>query len=145
MFPKLFLFFILLISCQKEDRTLQIISSEKAPQAIGPYSQAILSGNTLYSSGQIAIDPVTGDLMNETIEIEVQQIMRNHLEILDKAGMDFSNVVNVTIYLTDLSLYKKVNAEYSKYFNETKPARATVEVSSLPKGARIELSMISIK
>lgn len=124
----------------------KIINTNNAPAPIGPYNQAVLAGNTLYTSGQIAINPATGDLVNTTIEIETKQVMENMKAVLTEANMTFENVVKTSIFIADMNDFAKVNAIYGTYFNpETAPARETVEVSNLPKFVNVEISMIAIK
>jgi len=124
----------------------KIINTSKAPAPIGPYNQAVLAGNTLYTSGQIAINPATGDLVNESIEIETKQVMENMKAVLTEAGMTFENAVKSSIFIADMNDFAKINAVYGSYFNaETAPARETVEVSNLPKFVNVEISMIAIK
>jgi 2-iminobutanoate/2-iminopropanoate deaminase len=124
----------------------KIINTSKAPAPIGPYNQAVLVGNTLYTSGQIAIDPATGDLVNDAIEIETKQVMENMKAVLNEAGMTFENAVKSSIFIADMNDFAKINAVYGSYFNaETAPARETVEVSNLPKFVNVEISMIAIK
>jgi len=120
----------------------KIIYTKDAPNAIGPYSQAILSNNTLYCSGQIAIDS-KGNLKNESIEEETKQIIKNIAAVLKKAEMDFSNVVKTTIFLKDMNDFSIVNNIYQKTFENEPPARETVEVSRLPKDVNIEISVIA--
>jgi len=120
----------------------KIIYTKDAPNAIGPYSQAILSNNTLYCSGQIAIDR-KGNLRNESIEEETKQIIKNIAAVLKKAEMDFSNVVKTTIFLKDMNDFSIVNNIYQKTFENEPPARETVEVSRLPKDVNIEISVIA--
>ena len=120
----------------------KIIFTKDAPNAIGPYSQAILSNNTLYCSGQIAIDCM-GNLKNESIEEETKQIIKNIAAVLKKAEMDFSNVVKTTIFLKDMNDFSIVNNIYQKTFENDPPARETVEVSRLPKDVNIEISVIA--
>lgn len=120
----------------------KIIYTKDAPNAIGPYSQAILSNNTLYCSGQIAIDR-NGNLKNESIEEETKQIIKNIAAVLKKAEMDFSNVVKTTIFLKDMNDFSIVNNIYQKTFENEPPARETVEVSRLPKDVNIEISVIA--
>ena len=120
----------------------KIIYTKNAPNAIGPYSQAILSNNTLYCSGQIAIDS-KGNLKNESIEEETKQIIKNIAAVLKKAEMDFSNVVKTTIFLKDMNDFSIVNNIYQKTFENEPPARETVEVSRLPKDVNIEISVIA--
>ena len=120
----------------------KIIYTKDAPNAIGPYSQAILSNNTLYCSGQIAIDHKE-NLINESIEEETKQIIKNIAAVLKKAEMDFSNVVKTTIFLKDMNDFSIVNNIYQKTFENEPPARETVEVSRLPKDVNIEISVIA--
>lgn len=122
------------------------IQTKNAPAPIGPYNQAILSGNTLYVSGQIAINPVTNDLELNSIQDETEQVMRNLRAILEAAEMDFENVVKTSIFVTDINNFTQVNEVYSKYFKEeTAPARETVEVANLPKFVNVEISLIAVK
>jgi 2-iminobutanoate/2-iminopropanoate deaminase len=122
-----------------------IIKTNNAPDPIGPYNQAILTGNTLFISGQICIDPKTGDLKNRDIQEETHQVMHNLRAILQEAGMDFSDVVKTTIFLTDMNQFGEVNTVYGKYFESDFPARETVQVSALPKFVSVEISMIAVK
>jgi 2-iminobutanoate/2-iminopropanoate deaminase len=122
-----------------------IINSNSAPRPIGPYSQAVLSGNTLFISGQICIDPPTGELKNKDIQEETHQVMHNLKQILHEAGMNFSNVVKTSIFLTDMNRFAEVNEIYGKYFEKEFPARETVQVSALPKFVSVEISMIAVK
>lgn len=121
-----------------------IITTSNAPAPIGPYNQAILSGNMLFISGQVCIDPVTGDLKNRDIQEETHQVMHNLKAILQEAGMDFSNVVKTTIFITDMHQFGEVNQVYGKYFENDFPARETVQVSALPKFVNVEISMIAV-
>ncbi|CAA0179479.1 conserved hypothetical protein [Tenacibaculum maritimum] len=124
----------------------KIITTSKAPAPIGPYNQAILSGNTLYTSGQIPINPATGELVSDSIESETKQVMENMKEVLAAAEMTFENVVKTSIFISDMNNFSKINEVYAKYFNEnTAPARETVEVANLPKFVNVEISMIAIK
>ena len=129
-----------------------IIKTNNAPDPIGPYNQAILnekkkkSGQAmLFISGQICIDPATGDLKNKDIQEETHQVMHNLKAILQEAGMDFSQVVKTTIFITDMNQFGEVNAVYGKYFESDFPARETVQVSALPKFVNVEISMIAVK
>jgi 2-iminobutanoate/2-iminopropanoate deaminase len=122
-----------------------IITTSNAPAPIGPYSQAVQSGNMLFISGQICFDPVTGDLMNKDIQEETHQVMHNLKAILLKAGMDFSNVIKTTIFITDMHRFGEVNEVYGKYFTGNFPARETVQVSALPKFVNVEISMIAVE
>ena len=123
----------------------KIIFTEKAPAPIGPYNQAVLKGDTLYTSGQIAINPTTGELVTTTIEIETEQVMQNMKAVLEAAGMPFENVVKTTIFIMDMNDFVKINTVYGSYFDEkTAPARETVQVACLPKNVNVEISMIAI-
>ena len=123
----------------------KIIFTENAPVPIGPYNQAVLKGNTLYTSGQIAINPATGELVTDTIETETEQVMQNMKAVLEAAGMTFENVVKTTIFIMDMNDFGKINTVYGAYFNETTaPARETVQVACLPKNVNVEISMIAI-
>jgi 2-iminobutanoate/2-iminopropanoate deaminase len=123
----------------------QIIFTEKAPAPIGPYNQAVLKGNTLYTSGQIAINPVSGELITDTIEAETKQVMENMKAVLEAAGMTFENVVKTSIFIMDMADFGTINTVYGSYFNEkTAPARETVQVACLPKNVNVEISMIAV-
>ena len=123
----------------------KIISTENAPKAIGHYSQAILVDNTLYCSGQIAINPQDGMLITSDILAETNQVMQNLAAVLEEAEMTFENVVKCSIFLKDISQYRDVNKVYTQYFGENPPARETVEVSVLPKNVNVEISLIAVK
>jgi 2-iminobutanoate/2-iminopropanoate deaminase len=126
--------------------TKKIIFTDKAPAPIGPYNQAVLSGNTLYTSGQIAIDPENGELVLENIEAETKQVMNNMKAVLNAADMDFSDVVKTTIFITNMNDFARINSVYGSYFDEKNaPARETVQVSVLPKQVNVEISMIAVK
>jgi 2-iminobutanoate/2-iminopropanoate deaminase len=123
-----------------------IIQTPKAPAPIGPYNQAILVDNTLYASGQIALDPKTMELVNRDIETETIQVMKNLSEVLKAAGMDFADVVKTTIFLYDMGDFAAVNEIYGSYFDhKVAPARETVQVTTLPKNVRVEISVIAIR
>ncbi|RKS98316.1 RidA family protein [Flavobacterium sp. 123] len=123
----------------------KIIFTDKAPAPIGPYNQAVLKGNTLFTSGQIAINPATGALVLDTIEAETTQVMENMKAVLEAAGMTFENVVKTTIFIMDMNDFGKINTIYGSYFNEkTAPARETVQVACLPKNVNVEISMIAM-
>jgi 2-iminobutanoate/2-iminopropanoate deaminase len=126
-------------------RMKKVISTYKAPAAIGPYSQAILSGNTLYCSGQIAINPVTGNLVIENITEETNQVMQNILAVLNEAEMDFSHVVKCSIFMKDMNDYAAINSVYANSFGGNPPAREAVQVSVLPKNVNVEISVIAVK
>jgi len=116
-----------------------------APAPIGPYSQAILSGNLLFVSGQVAINPVNQEVVKDGIEEEAHQVMRNIKAILEEAGMDFEHILNSTIYLKDFNDFQKVNGIYEGYLSKPYPARTTVEVSRLPKDVNLEIAVIASK
>lgn len=122
-----------------------IINTPDAPAPIGPYNQAVLAGNTLYVSGQIAIDPPTGNMILDNIDDETHQVMKNLGNILQAAGFEFGNVVKCTIFVNDMNNFARVNEAYGSYFDQDPPARETVEVSGLPKGVNVEISCIAIK
>lgn len=123
----------------------QIINTPDAPAPIGPYNQAVISGNMLFISGQIALIPGTSDLSNADTASETHQVMKNLQAILKAAGMDFSHVLKTTIFLSDMSLFAVVNEVYGSYFSADFPARETVAVKGLPKNVNVEISMIASK
>lgn len=123
----------------------QIIFTKEAPEPIGPYSQAVLAGNTLYVSGNIALDPVTGELINENITEETHAVMKNMEAILRAAGFSFLQVVKCTIFIKDMGQFSTINEAYGQYFKTNPPARETVEVSKLPKNVNVEISCIAVK
>lgn len=124
----------------------KIIFTDKAPAPIGPYSQAVLSGNTLYTSGQIALHPETGELVMGNIEAETTQVMENMKAVLEAADMAFEDVIKATIFISNMDDFARINAVYGAYFNEkTAPARETVQVAKLPKNVNVEISMIAVK
>lgn len=124
----------------------KIIFTEKAPAPIGPYNQAVLAGDTLYISGQVAFVPGTDNLILDNIEVETEQVMQNLKAILEAADMTFENVVKSTIFIMNMGDFARINSVYGKYFNEsTAPARETVQVATLPKNVNIEISMIAVK
>ena len=123
----------------------KIIYTDKAPAPIGPYNQAVLVGNTLYTSGQIALNPVTMELVLDTIEIETTQVMENMKAVLEAANMTFADVVKASIFISDMNDFAKINTIYGSYFDEkTAPARETVQVAKLPRNVNVEISMIAI-
>lgn len=119
--------------------------TDSAPEAIGPYSQARWASNLLYSSGQIALDPKTGEMHNESIESETHQVMKNIEQILTEAKLNWTNLVKASIFLSDMNDFDTVNSIYSSYLSEPYPARETIQVARLPKDARIEISFIAEK
>jgi 2-iminobutanoate/2-iminopropanoate deaminase len=123
-----------------------IIYTDKAPAPIGPYNQAVLVDNTLYTSGQIALNPATMELVLDTIEIETTQVMENMKAVLEAANMTFADVVKSSIFISDMNDFAKINTIYGSYFDEkTAPARETVQVAKLPRNVNVEISMIAIK
>ncbi len=123
---------------------MQAILSNNAPAAIGPYSQAVRAGNLLFLSGQIPLDPATGELVAGDIVLETERVLQNLGAVLGAAGLSFEHVVRTTIYLTDLTHFQAVNTAYGKFFSRVPPARATVQVAALPRGARIEIDAIAV-
>ena len=122
----------------------EVIATKNAPGAIGPYSQAIKAGNMVFLSGQVPLDPESGELVKGTIQQETDRALDNLAAVLTEAGCTFENVVRTTIYLTDLGDFAAVNETYGKRFASSPPARATVQVSALPKGARVEIDAIAV-
>lgn len=125
--------------------TKKIINSSSAPAPIGPYSQAVLAGNTLYVSGQIALDAETGELINENITAETHAVMKNLDAILCEAGYGFEEVVKCSIFIKSMDDFTTINEAYGQYFKQNPPARETVEVSKLPKNVNVEISCIAVK
>jgi len=124
----------------------KIINTPNAPAPIGPYNQAILTGNTLYTSGQIAINPKNGELVLDSIPTETKQVMENLEAVLIAADMTFENVIKTTIFISDMHNFSAINEVYATYFNaDTAPARETVEVANLPKFVNVEISVIAVK
>ncbi len=122
----------------------KIINTKDAPNPVGPYNQAVLHGNTLYCSGQIAINPATGDLVMDSIEAETRQVMNNIKAVLTTAGMSFENVFKASVFVKDMNMYSRINAVYAEFFDEdTAPARELVEVANLPKFVNVEISVIA--
>ncbi len=123
----------------------KIIVIPNAPQPIGPYNQAILVGNTLYSSGQIAIDPQTGAMVQDGIEVETKKVMDNVGAVLNAAGMNYTHIVKTSIFISDMKQFSRINEVYASFFEKDFPARETVQVSCLPKNANIEISIVAVK
>lgn len=123
----------------------KIISTSNAPAAIGPYSQAVLAGDTLYCSGQIALNPATGELVMDSITAETEQVMTNVAAVLRAADMDFTHVVKCSIFMSSMEHYAAVNAVYAKYFSSDPPAREAVAVKTLPKEVNLEISVIAVR
>jgi 2-iminobutanoate/2-iminopropanoate deaminase len=121
-----------------------IVTTPHAPQPIGPYSQAVRAGNMLFCSGQVALHPASGEMMNSSIEEETEQVLANLTAVLQAGGANTDDVVKTTIFLTDLNNFVVVNGLYEKVFGASKPARSTVQVTALPKGARVEIECIAV-
>jgi|TARA_B110000967_G_scaffold207183_1_gene255906 2-iminobutanoate/2-iminopropanoate deaminase len=123
----------------------KIIETNNAPAPIGPYSQAVLSGNTLYTSGQIAINPKSGKLILDSIGLETTQVMDNMKAVLKEAGMNFDHVVKASIFISNMDDFNQINTVYNQYFTSDYPARETIQVARLPKDVNVEISMIAVK
>jgi len=123
---------------------MKIIATDQAPAAIGPYSQAVQANGLLFCSGQIPLDPITGELISGDIRLETERVMENLRGVLAAAGCGFEQVVRTTIYLVDMADFPAVNEVYGRYFTVEKPARATVAVAALPKGARVEIDAVAV-
>lgn len=134
-----------ILSCEKEPSNRTIIQTENAPAAIGPYSQAILVGHTLYAAGQIGLIPGTGEMAGEDLESQTRQALNNLQAVLDEAGFTMRDVVSVDVYLSDLNDYSAFNDIYAEYFSESKPARGVVEVSRIPRDARVEIKLVAVR
>ena len=124
--------------------TKKIIFTERAPKAIGPYSQAVSAGGFTFVSGQVAINPETGDLMNSSIKDQAEQVIKNLTSICEEANGSLADIVKLTIYITDMNDFAVVNETMQKYFSEPYPARATVEVSALPLGVNVEMDAVLV-
>jgi 2-iminobutanoate/2-iminopropanoate deaminase len=123
----------------------RVVSTPNAPAAIGPYSQAIMAGNTLYLAGQIAIDPATNQVKSGTIEEETKLVLDNLKAVLEAAGMTMANVVSTTVFLADLNEFPRMNAVYATYFPQNPPARATVQVARLPRDVKVEIAAVAVR
>lgn len=134
----------ILLCVLKDLHMSEIINTSLAPAPIGPYSQAIKAGNTLYCSGQIAIDPQSGLLKMDSIQEETEQVLQNLKAVVEAAGFNLTQVVKCGIFLSDMNLFQEVNAVYEQYFSDVKPARETVAVAGLPKGVNVEISAIVV-
>jgi 2-iminobutanoate/2-iminopropanoate deaminase len=122
----------------------ETVTTDKAPGAIGPYSQAIKAGGMVFCSGQIPIDPATGNFVSDSVAEQTEQVLKNLSEVLAAAGTDLGNVVKTTVFLSDMNSFAEMNEVYAKYFSENKPARATVQAARLPRDARVEIDCIAI-
>jgi len=148
LFSILILFVLIGFACQNEKSeplTKTIISSTDAPAAIGPYSQAVMVGNTLYCSGQIAINPASGKMIEGDVQEEAHQVLKNLGAVLKASGMDYKDAVRATVFMSDMDNYGKINEVYKQYFTENPPARAAVQVARLPKDVQVEISLIAVK
>lgn len=123
---------------------MDFVASKQAPQAIGPYSQAVKAGGLVFTSGQIALDPSSGNLVDGDFSAQARRVFENLRAVLTEAHSDFSRVVKATVYLTDLANFQALNAIYAEYFGGHKPARTTVGVSQLPRGAMLEIDLIAL-
>lgn len=123
---------------------MDFVATDSAPKAIGPYSQAVMANGLVYTSGQIALDPASGNLVTDSFEAQVRRVFRNLDAVLRGAGTDFTRVLKATVYLTDLANFQELNAIYAEVFGDHKPARTTVGVSQLPKGAAVEIDLIAL-
>ncbi len=121
----------------------QIISTEKAPKAIGPYSQAVRAGGWLFASGQIPLDPATGQMIAGDVKAQTERVMKNLGAVLEAAGLSFAHVVKTTVYLKDMNEFPAMNEVYGQFFPASPPARATVEVARLPRDARVEIDLVA--
>lgn len=122
----------------------EIISTEKAPGAIGPYSQAIKAGGMIFCSGQIPIDPATGEFVSDVVGEQTEQVLKNLSEVLTAAGASLNDVVKTTVFLSDMNDFAEMNEVYGRFFNENKPARATVQAARLPRDTKVEIDCIAI-
>ncbi|MEO0008917.1 MAG: RidA family protein [candidate division WOR-3 bacterium] len=123
----------------------QTVHSEKAPKPVGPYSPAVITGELVWTSGQLGIDPATGELVPGGIEAETEQVLKNLAAVLEAAGSGLDRVVKTLIFITDMNQFARVNAVYARYFQEPYPARSTVQVSALPKGAMVEIEAVALR
>lgn len=123
---------------------IEIVTTDKAPGAIGPYSQAVKAGGMVFCSGQIPIDPATGEFVSEVVAEQTEQVLKNLSEVLVAAGTTLNNVLKTTVFLADMNDFAEMNEVYSRYFSENKPARATVQAAALPRGARVEIDCIAV-
>lgn len=123
---------------------METISTENAPDAIGPYSQAVKSGNLVFCSGQIPIDPATGEFVSDQVTEQTRQVLKNLSAVLEAAGTSLNNVVKTTVFLLDMNEFAQVNEVYAEFFSENKPARATVQAARLPRDTRVEIDCIAV-
>ena len=124
--------------------TLEVIHTDKAPKAIGPYSQAICVGSFIHTAGQVALDPATGQLVEGGIEAQTRQVLRNLSHVLDAAGSSLRHVVKTTVFMKDMGEFAQMNTIYGEMFGEHRPARSTVQVAALPRGAAVEIECVAV-
>lgn len=124
--------------------TKEIVSTKHAPAAVGPYSQAVRTGNMVFTAGQLALDPATGKMLEDDITIQTEQVLKNLTAVLEAAGTNLGNVVKCTVFLKDMGEFAAMNAVYGKYFTENPPARSAVQAAALPLGARVEIEAIAL-
>jgi 2-iminobutanoate/2-iminopropanoate deaminase len=123
---------------------MDFVATDAAPKAIGPYSQAVKANGLVYTSGQVALDPASGNLVTDSFEAQVRRVFQNLEAVLREAGSDFNRVLKATVFLTDMANFQALNAIYAEVFGDHKPARTTVAVSQLPKGAAVEIDLIAL-
>ena len=140
-----FYFIIFIAGCTASEPDRVVIETEKAPEAIGPYSQGILAGNTLYAAGQLGLVPETGDMAGDDLAGQTRQALDNLGAVLEAAGMSYEDVVSVDVFLSDIESFSAFNTVYSEYFPENRPARAVVEASRLPRDALVEIKLIAVR
>jgi 2-iminobutanoate/2-iminopropanoate deaminase len=121
------------------------VSTDRAPKAIGPYSQAIIAGDVVYTAGQVALDPATGELTGRTVAEQTDQALKNITAVLAASGSSLAQVVKTTVYLADMADFTAMNEVYARYFGEHRPARSTVQAAGLPRGARVEIDAIAVR
>ena len=126
-------------------RTLSVVATDRAPQAIGPYSQAIVADGMVYTAGQVALDPRSGELLGKTAAEQAEQVLQNLAAVLAAAGTTLSHVVKTTVFLADMADFAAVNEVYGRHFGGHKPARSTVQAAGLPKGARVEIDVVAVR
>lgn len=124
--------------------TNKIIQTEQAPAAVGPYSQAVQAGNMIFTSGQIPLDPQSGQVVSQDVAEQAEQVLKNLRAVLNASGADFKDVVKCTVFLTDLANFKTVNELYAKHFGDARPARSTIQVAALPMGAQVEIEATAV-
>lgn len=134
----------MILICGAYDLVKERIQTDNAPKAIGPYSQAVKAGGMLFASGQVPIDPATGDIIQGTIAEQTERVLHNLKAVLEAAGASLDNVVKTTVFLADMNDFVEMNAAYGKFFGDVPPARSTVEVSRLPRDARVEIDVIAL-